>query len=404
TAIEHLSSVYESENVVVVDDNYSDFSLMNPERRPNPIQKFTVLQTDRSEGMGFIFHVETYSEDNIKDIVIEWSTVSSRTGFTTLLILGSNQKIGRYIDPNLTIGKKYYFRAYCRTSNQITSRYSYSSITLWPHLTPSSHPVPPIPTSPYTPPTSSTSTTIPYPTGIHIVGRNSNSTTFDSRDVTIAWNPVGATSGYTGMVVGYIVEVYHDYPYPSYLLRSVNTSSETYTYSYASNIADSPTKTPHKTLIFKIYTKMSDGTISVSSPPFKVTNPPPSAPSGLISSSTVGGVTFEWSPSTAEDHKNYKYRIRVGGTEYTSWASTINTNLTYSLTATQIETYSNTASVTLFLKDVDAFNQESTTASITGNANIVTDYVFNQGASASDGSGNVASLYDGVTDSGGLTI
>jgi len=404
SAIEHLSSIYESEDIVVVDDNYSDLALPNLVKRPNPLQEFTVTQTDRSEGLGFMFYVETCPGDDIKDIIIEWSTVNIGTGFTTLLVLGSNQKVGKYIDPNLTIGKKYYFRAYCRSSNQVTSRYSYNSIILWPHQTPSSNPVPPLPISTTAPPTASTSTSIPYPTGIHIVGRNTNSMTFDSRDVTIAWNPVGTNPGYKGIVVGYIVEVYHDSPSSSNLLRTVSTSSETYTYSYISNMSDSPTGIPYKTLVFKIYTKMSDGTLSVGSPPFKITNLTPPTPSGLSTSSNVGGVMFSWTPSTAQDHEEYKYRFRVGGTEYTSWSTTFNTHLTYSLTASQIETYSNTASVTLFLRDVDAFNQESSTASITGIANTITDYTFNQGASSSGGSGNVASLYDGIVDSGGLTI
>jgi len=392
SAIEHLNTVYTSEDIVVVDDVYSNLELPNRMRRPSP-PKFSVVQIDPVEGIGFRFYVEVEQSDNVKDIVVEWSTTSSSKGFTTLLIMGADQKIAKYTDNNLRFGKRYYFRAYARTE-YTTSRPAYGHILLIPIpvINPPPSPVDPRPT------------TIDPPVGLKILGQTPNTHYFDSKDITITWNPVGNTPENVGIVVGYVVEIYHDSINSANLLRTDFTSSEIYTYPFATHISDSPTGNPYPVLIFVIYTKISNGNLSKGSTPFKVINSTPPIPSGLISSSTVGGVTFEWSPSTAEDHKNYKYRIRVGGTEYTSWASTINTNLTYSLTATQIETYSNTASVTLFLKDVDAFNQESTTASITGNANIITDYVFNQGASASDGSGNVASLYDGVTDSGGLTI
>ncbi|MHA1304989.1 MAG: hypothetical protein ACTSPI_14930, partial [Candidatus Heimdallarchaeaceae archaeon] len=70
---------------------------------------------------------------------------------------------------------------------------------------------------------------------------------------------------------------------------------------------------------------------------------------------------------------------------------------------TDIDLYSNTANVKIFIKDVDYFGNESNTASAEASANIISGNVFRLIPSSSV-TGSIDQLYDGDFSSGGITI
>jgi len=377
SAIEHLSQTYDEDSIVVVRDNYSELGEHNIYRKPNPPLEFSVQQVSIKEGIGFEFYVKPDTDSNIKYTTIEWST-NLTDGYSTLLTISPDNNKAKYINNLLQVDTTYYFKAYTNTEYK-SSDPTFTSVKL---------------------------EAINYkpdpPSGIYIKGQNPNSTTFSDKDITIEWNPVRTAPFTSGPLSGYVVEVYHDSPISTNLLRTSFVKDEKYTYTFDNNYSDS-NGNPYSTLVFVVYSRTDQGILSDGSRPFRVENVAPPIPTNVSAAPIVGGVQFGWDASQENDHKHYTYRIKVGTGSYYGWFNNAENNVVYTLTATDIDLYSNTANVKIFVKDVDYFGNESNTASAEASANIISGNVFRLIPSSSV-TGSIDQLYDGDFSSGGITI
>ncbi len=379
-ALEHLSSLYSDEpTITVVEDNYSQ--LPNPLEIPGEPINVSVGCTSITEGIGFILKADPPQGDsNVIEIIVQMSDANDLQ-YETIATIPVERGGTKYIDNNLELDHTYYFRFFCRTKFK-----SSRTVDVVYELKKDNYLLSP-------------------PTGIHIKGANPNDHTFDGRDVTIMWDPVGSSYSTSFSVSGYKVEVYHTSVSSANLLRTEYVSSEEYTYSLDNNLEDCAQATLYSSLIFILYTRNVAMIESVGSTYFPVSNSIPAVVSGLSASSIVGGVNFSWNKSTETDLKCYHYRTKVGSGSWSSWTDLEDNTLTRTLTASEIGAYTSRATIYIEVKAKDVYNQLSATAATANaKANTVSDNIFALVASKSAGSGTLSELYDGTRDSGGVTI
>jgi len=384
SAIEHIASLYTEPAMSVIKDYHTE--LYNPSARPGPPTNVSITQLDVNEGIGFEFSVSPPTSSNyiIKDIVVQMA-VDSDSGYMTLLTIDPSVRKAKYVNNNLKLDSTYYFKVFCRTDTR-EGEPVYTSVSLSYDM--------------YKP---------PPPSGFYIKGYDKNATTFDGRDLTIAWNPVGINYQVQGEVSGYRVNVYHDSVDEDNFMREAFVSNPEFYYSMENNIADSSNNksaTPFSTLVFVANTYTSHGLESAQSKAFRVRNERPDNISGLSAQDMTYGVNFSWNKSVEQDHKNYIYRVKVGSGSFTNWTDTIDNSYLKTMTATEINTYGTNATILIQVKDVDLYGQTSATYVQASSHSIAATpgNIFNIAMSASGGSGTLASLIDGNTASSAYTI
>ena len=352
--------------------------------RPLPLKSVLISQLTFLEGKGFNIGVKLEDGDNLtKEIVVQLDRTGS-TDFETILTFSVDQRQVKYIDSSLKYDHDYTFRVFGRSSLKqstpinITTKLRKALASVY----------------------------VSPPSGFCI--KDSNAHNFAGKDIVLAWNSVGSSAFSTLGILGYKIEVYHTIYGINNLLRSDYTSDTKYTYTLEMNEEDSARlnldQSNYSVLYFRLYTIAEDNVISNRYTSLTVTNPNPPAVSSLEAESTVGGVNFSWNKSEELDHKYYTYRTKVGNT-WGSWKNTDNNKLNRSLTATEIGTAGSKATIHFEVRDVDWYNHESVSASIVASANKISDNIYQLIPSVSGNyTGNVASLYDGVTATGNFII
>jgi len=182
--------------------------------------------------------------------------------------------------------------------------------------------------------------------------------------------------------------------------------NEEATYTLADNLSDGPSHSAaYRTLVFGIYTITVNG---VESDPayFTAVNGTPSAITGIRGSPTIGGVQFEWDRSPDQDHKGYKYKVKVGasGTWDTTWKNITDNKLAVVMTPGEISSFSSTATIVTHILDEDYYLQYSASVEASVKAGTISDNIFGIYITSSGGSGTLLDLIDGNRSTGGITF
>ena len=395
TGLEHISSLYDATNITIEPDKPA---LPIP-TKPSPPKSVSVTQLDITTGIGFSLHATAPEGKDISEIVVSMSGPGNG-GSNDPCLQGTYRHIATipttnphsyYIDNNLTLDKTYYFRFFCRTFDGRESEPVLVVFEL-----------------------KSNYYSIPAPTGIKLKGAGDNSQEFNSKDVTILWNPVKLTSG-SAYIKGYKVEVYKiatsgDDEDEMKLVRTVYRSSTEFPYTYEMNAEDGgeddDCDKPDSEIYFAVYTVLINGIESNSSDLFKVTNPAPGNITNVTAISILKGVNFSWDSCPNSDFRHYSIQHKVSSGE---WSDEINVNTnSYSriLTSDEISTYTATPSIYIKVKAVDWYDQSSTdwTDEVSANAGKVSDNIFGLVATKSSGTGDVSLLYNGELTTQGVTF
>lgn len=384
-ALEHIPSIYSGEPTIEIHQDESPSQPIQSERvKPQPPINISVTPISYSEGIGFYLYAQPADEPlTVREIIVEMKLTSDPPeAFNQVATIQPAEGSVKYFNDNLVSGESYDFRFISRTDYKYSDPVGMTAI--------------------YT-----RQSQIPTPvSGVRIRGVDPNSHVFNSKDVTIDWNPPD-TGGQAGLQ-GYKVEVYHTSVEKSNLLRTVYVKNETFTYTFDNMMDDSDGViygTPSKKFIFSIYSISKDG-IESAGKNFDCYNTVPSNIKELEASYRVGGVKFMWKKSEEADHKNYLYKVKVGDEAWSSPANIEDNTYSRVLTATEIDTYGKRATIQIGVKDKDWYDQLSATyVTVSASANIVSDYLFDIKFSKTSGvSGNVTSLLDGNRTSGGVTI
>jgi hypothetical protein len=308
----------------------------------------------------------------------------ANSGFTQITTIDGSLRSGIYMvsSDSMIDGATYYFRAFAKNiktqSNFLYSSFVYTRVEL--QLNP--------------------------PTGLRIVGvDNQFSSNFNSKNLTIAWNPVSAEN------CKYIVEIYKAVSDgliltdPRKLVRSAIVYENQYIYTLSDNVSDGG-GVANASLNIRVFTQMASG--AKTSPPsilLEATNSVPAVVLNLVGVPVVGAVQFLWTASLEEDHKCYLVRTQVGSGSWSGWLEHGPNSYLYQLTETEISTYGKQAVVYIEVKDKDWYEQLSASATAQNQtANTVSDSIFLLSASASAGTGNLSELFNGAFASGGWTI
>ena len=381
-AINHVASVYTNPTIKVIENNKSNVNPLT--LKPEVPRNAVVLPTPLSMGIGFIFKADPpIGNTNVKEIVVQMDD-SGNNYYETIAIIPTDQRQAYYLDSRLIFDKTYMFRFFCRTTYK-----SSDPIEVSFKLNKSAY----IPAS---------------PVGLSIKG-NTNVDEFDGRDITLIWNKAGQSNYSDSFIAGYIVEIYHTDPTVSTnLLRSADVSTEEYTYTLEKNrddcLANNLSVSYNTTLYFTVKTVGINEVVSYPSKPLVVGAATPIQPTGLAGASSIGGMTFSWDQNTtlSFDRFQYRYKVSVAGT-YTSWITTKSNSISVETTDSDVTTYGKNATMYFQVKALSYVGLESGVASISDVYNTLADSIF-QIIGTTDGTGNVASLYDGDIDSGGVSF
>jgi len=387
-ATKHVSSVYDAPTISIIQDRFLEEGILND--LSIEIVSFNVSSVSFQYDRGFQFKVVARGYP-IDHFVIEISE-NWNGGYTQIYTMSDGATNGIwYAPPTLKGGKdkKYYFRIYGKNS-AFTSKYGYAECFL-----------------------NTDSPALQPPSGLWIKGEDLNSNEFTCRDLKLAWFPVNIQG------CSYILEIYSGVsilakffgalysPFSigeEYQLVHAVLNSTTYTFTFSDNA--SSVGGPHSALLVRIATLSTSGwgtTQSNWSPWYTLKNPIPVDLGSISGSSIVDGVKFSWEHSSEEDHKCYSVRTKVESGSWSSWVEMTGNEYYYQLTASDVSTYGNNPVIYIEVKDKDLFNQVSETASAANlSAGTVSDDIFKFNASASGGSGNISSLFDGVKTSGGM--
>jgi len=390
--LEHIASVYSATTVTTI-ENISP-RVIQPMDRPGPPTGIYVTNTDISEGVGFLFRaLPPWGNPYIKEIVVQMAENNS-SAYRVIATIPADSTEVKYVDNNLSTeppNNIYNFRFFCRTLSNRSGPYVQVSYTL-----------------------SRLNYSVPKPTGLRIRGVAPNNSTFLGKDITVEWDSVGM-AGAAVDVIGYKVEVRYadptvgtDFTKTSNILRTVYVSGETYTYTY-SNLMEDTGGTIHGTsgdvLSFVVYTNTRSGILSAAAGPLAVYNTVPDDVTGLTAVSVVGGVAFHWDKSDDEDWKSYSVKTKLGSGGYSDWEDVQDNYYLRQLTSSEVVANGNKVSITISVRAKDWYGQYSTAVEASGTSDTVSDNIFSLTAIQSGGgTGTVASLYDGVLDSGGLTF
>uniref|UniRef100_A0A6M3KG78 Putative tail protein n=1 Tax=viral metagenome TaxID=1070528 RepID=A0A6M3KG78_9ZZZZ len=380
-AINHVASIYTNPTIKIIENNQSNLNKLT--MKPEPPRNVTILPTPLTMGLGCIFKADPpLGDTNVKEIVVQIDR-SSSYNYETIAIIPLDQRQAYYLDNKLVFDKTYMFRFFCRTNYKqsdpidVSFKLNKSAYLLAP------------------------------PSGITIKG-SSNVKEFDGRDITLIWNKAGQSTYSDSFIAGYEVEVYHTSITRSNLLRTESVSTEEYTYTLEKNRDDcwahNLSGTYNTTLYFIVKTVGINEVVSLGSKPFVVDSATPAKPANLTSSPAIGGMSFSWDQNTALsfDRFSYRYKISVAGT-YTSWYVTKSNSITLNVADSDVTTYGKNATMYFQVKSLSYVALESSVASISDVYNTLADSIF-QISGVTDGTGNVASLYDGNKTSGGVSF
>lgn len=381
--LEHLSSLYTTASVVIVPDIPS---LPEP-KRPDPPKGVNISQLSITLGIGFAFKASIPAKSsNVVEIVVEMAD-DVQGPYRYIATLPADNPQYYYIDNNLKLDSTYYFRFYSRAVGGRMSDPMQLSYYL-----------------------SSTYYEIPAPSGIRIKGVADNSTEFNTKDVTILWNPVTLTTG-SSYIGEYKVEVYKmNSDDEQKLVRTTYVSNAEFTYTYEMNSEDDgeddDCDTPDPDVYFRLYTRLINGVESQPAPMFKITNSIPSTVTNVVAYSNLKGVGFTWDASSEKDFRKFSCTIKIGSGVYSSEFYVSTNSYIRTLTPSEVSLYGADATIYIKVKAVDWYNQSSTNWSteVYANAGKVSDNIFGIVASKSGGTGTLAELYDGDLDSGGILI
>lgn len=376
--INHVASIYTTASVQVFVDK--DAPTVNTNMVVEAPTYISVRSNTVEEGIGFSVGVAPPSLNSVKDTIVQMST-NSNVGFETIGIITPDSSEFNYVNNNLILDKTYYIRAAYRTEFK-TGEWAYTKVKL-----------------------DKVFFSLSPPTGVHIKGKSNNASQFDGRDVTIVWNAVGAGIDSTNSLRGYRINVYHDQFNAANRLREEFVTSEEFLYKLEDNIGDSSSSTPHESLVFEI-SAVTTNNVESHSTIFKARNSKPSSISGLSAVSMIGGARFEWTETSHTDLMHYQYKTRIGtGSFAATWNAVENNYVERTMTGTEIDTYGTNATVFFNVRSKDLYHQTSATASTNIIADRLSDNILVQVINIAAGlSGTNASLYDGNTTSGGVTI
>ena len=287
-AIEHISSIYSEPTITIFEDNYS--TLPNQLGQPSMPSNVSVCALNIIEGIGFVVRAEpALNNYNIKDIVVEMSDADNWQ-FDIIGIIPAGQNQIKYRNNSLVLDNTYRFKIYSRSIykegtpvyiNCFLPRVNY-------------RPAP--------------------PTGIRIRNEDPLSQTWDGKDLIVEWDTPSVNPYLEARIGRYKVEVYHGSTARNNLLRTVFTSTTSFTYYFDWNIASSA-GIPYDDLIIVLYTICTDGTISAGSIPFVTQNIDPDPPTTLSATAGINNVLVQWTNPTVEDFRaTLIYRNTTGVT------------------------------------------------------------------------------------------
>lgn len=248
-------------------------------------------------------------------------------------------------------------------------------------------------------------------TGLQILGQ-ANDQNFYGKDCFIVWQPttsVVTLEGAGDTVAGTHVPPlwFKDYEVAVYgagvLRRTDYVDNPNYAYTYDKNVEDGLIEA------FEIRVKARDRYFRTSNQAaiLQITNTVPDNVAGLAALPIVGGVQFVWDRNDDLDLQCYQIRTKVssGGT-FSAWTNVETNKYDRHLTAAEVTSYTNLAVIYAEVVARDAFNQVSATAATANaKANTVSDNLFQLVATLDSGiTGTASSLYDGVVNSGGVTV
>jgi len=170
---------------------------------------------------------------------------------------------------------------------------------------------------------------------------------------------------------------------------------------------------PEPNLTIQVWARNRYGQESAVPATIHVSNSAPDAPTGLVASSYLKGITVNWAKSSELDINYYLYRTKVKDDDWSDWSTTTGLSFSYHLSEAEQEDYGS-VDVTVYVevKAVDTFGNESDVSSANADTkglyimigDILGELFGSLVITDSDGnsSSNLAALYDGVLDSGGL--
>jgi len=206
--------------------------------------------------------------------------------------------------------------------------------------------------------------------GLQMVGQG-NSTVWQNKDLKLTWNlssdtfpdeADGETDGagsYYPMSEfgGYRAQILNS---TGTLRREIVQVENFYNYSYELNSEDG-SGTPSPNLIIKVWARTRYGKESDSPAMISVSNPSPSAPSGLTATPYMKGVLFAWYKNTEIDFSHYSLRLKVEDDDWSDWMDITGVEKVRSLTEAEEAEHTSEATIYMEIKSVDTFGNESST-------------------------------------------
>jgi hypothetical protein len=388
TALNHVASVYDEDtDIKVVNDKYST-GISPLTQKPKPPINIDVRRLPPTEGIGFLLRAEP-GDSITKEIVVEMSTGEGSFAFNHITSINMETNEAKYVNNNLRLTEGSNIYNFQFVGQSATGVRSFPSRILNVELSQENY-------------------ILPAPKGVRVKGKSYNDLDsysnhmFDGRDLTVVWNPVGAGSSQTQIVIGYRILVYKNTLDKSNLIWDTEVSTTEWTFFLAENT--SVAGGPYSTLILEISTLSIGHGESPKPKVFRVKNSTPASIVNLEAKPITGGVTFSWDKNTETDLECYEYKLSIGSGAYSNPVSITDNSVVRILTADEIATYGNKALISIEVRSKDVYGQTSSYTSTSTNANTISDDIFILASTKSGGTGNVASLYDGVLDSGGVTI
>jgi len=220
----------------------------------------------------------------------------------------------------------------------------------------------------------------PNVNGLRLDGESTLSTTeFTTRDPKFVWKKTSLTSGAGKLPAGeeplgagqyyddanykYIVEIWVG----GIKKRKEILSDNFYTYTYEKNFLDNGTASSSFTIWVWGFNELAN-LKSVDPSKLRVSNPAPSAVSGLSATPWMRGVRFSWLKNTELDLDYYSYRVKVETDGWSDWEKTTDLYYNSNLTSTNIDDHGEDATIYIEVKAVDTFGNESSTQSSSGSA------------------------------------
>jgi hypothetical protein len=179
---------------------------------------------------------------------------------------------------------------------------------------------------------------------------------FNTPDCEITWERVTDFAG-----VWYLVQVIN--PTTGALLREDYVVVPWYNYTFSMNKLDNA-GTPIPSITFRVWGLDSVLTKSATYLQLTATNATPSVPGTITSYGYMAMARFTWAESSEQDWDHTLYRFDVESEGYGDWISTRGTSADRFLSEAEQTSYTN-ATVTIQVKHVDVFGQESSASSDT---------------------------------------